>query len=121
MPDSGKQIYIIDDDESVCRALARLVKTDGYQPVTMSSGEELIDREDINLNATVICDLRMPGLNGIEVYEMLENQNIKLPFIYITAVDDDVIVDQAKNIGRAFFTKPFDGQELLNVLASLPS
>jgi FixJ family two-component response regulator len=119
MPDPGKRIYIIDDDDSVCRALARLVRTEGYQPVTMSCGQEFLDRDHINLSAAVICDLRMPGLNGIEVYQMLKSQKIKLPFIYISAGDDDVLVNQAKNIGRAFFAKPFDGQELLDVLASL--
>ncbi len=52
-------------------------------------------------------------MNGVEVCQILKDRNIKLPFIFITAVDDDVIVDQAKTIGQAFFQKPVDGQELL--------
>ena len=119
MPDSGKQIYIIDDDESVCRALAKLVKTDGYRPVTMSSGEEFLNFKNLDLNTTIICDLRMPGMNGVELYQSLEHRNVRLPFIFITAVDDDVLVDQAKNMGDAFFQKPFDGQELLDMLSNL--
>jgi FixJ family two-component response regulator len=67
----------------------------------------------------VICDLSMPGMNGVAVCQMLKNQNIKLPFIFITALDDDVIVDQAKYIGQALFQKPVDAQELLDVLAGL--
>jgi FixJ family two-component response regulator len=119
MLDLGNPIYIVEDDASVCRSLARLVKTDGYQPVTMSSGEEFVNCKNLDLNAIVICDLRMPGINGVEVYQSLERRNIKLPFIFITAVDDDVLVDQAKRLGKAFFQKPLDGQELLGVLSTL--
>jgi FixJ family two-component response regulator len=119
LPDPGKQIYIIDEDENVCRALARLVRTECYRPVTMSCRREFLDREDIDLSAAVICDLRMPGLNGIEVYEMMGSQNFKLPFIFITAVDDDVLMDQANRLGNAFFQKPFDGQKLLDRLSNL--
>jgi len=119
MPDPGNRIYIVDDDASVCRSLARLVKTYGYRPMTMSSGEEFANCKNLDLNATIICDLRMPGMNGVEVYQSLERRNIKLPFIFITAVDDDVLVDQAKRMGKAFFQKPLDGQELLSVLLAL--
>jgi FixJ family two-component response regulator len=119
MPDPGNRIYIVDDDASVCRSLARLVKTYGYRPMTMSSGEEFANCKNLDLNATIICDLRMPGMNGVEVYQSLERRNIKLPFIFITAVDDDVLVDQAKRLGKAFFQKPLDGQELLGVLSTL--
>ena len=119
MPEPGTRIYIIDDDESICRALARLVKTYGYRPKTMTSGEEFVKCNNLDMGATIICDLRMPGMNGFEVYQSLECRNIKLPFIFITAIDDDPIVDQAKSIGKAFFQKPLDGQELIDILATL--
>jgi FixJ family two-component response regulator len=119
MPAAGRRIYIVDDDESVRRALARLLRTDGYCPVLVGSGDALLEMNDIEPDALVICDLRMPGTGGFEVYEELMGRNINLPFIFVTAVDDEATVSRAKSIGHAMFSKPIDGHKLLVKLSSL--
>lgn len=119
MQKPGKRIYIIDDDESVCRALERLVRTAGYRPVTVSNGNDFLNNTDIDMDALVVCDLFMPGMNGVEIYQTLQSRNIELPFIFITGADEDVVVDEAKRTGCPFFRKPIDGEQLLKVLSAL--
>jgi FixJ family two-component response regulator len=119
MPTGGRLIYIVDDDESVCRALSRLLIIAGYMPETYSSGEDFLSRSSFHPSACVVCDIRMPGLNGIEVLGALRNLGIDLPFIFMTAVHDEAMIHEAKGISRALFQKPVDGEEIIRVLETI--
>lgn len=119
MPKQGNSIYIVDDDGSVLRALSRLVRTEGYEPVAIQDGFELVRLPDIDPKATVICDLRMPGITGVELFRMLRCRGTCNPFIFVSALDDDFMVNEAKLLGHAFFSKPVDAQELLQALSDI--
>ncbi len=108
-------IAIVDDDESVCRALRRLVRLSGMDAEAFASGAELIER----LGAMppfspdcVVLDLQMPGMNGFEVQERLARVDRELPVVFITAHDEPAARERALAAGAvAFLRKPFD-QEL---------
>ena len=117
MVQAGRPVYIIDDDTSVRKALKRLLTIAGYEPECFASGPEFLSRRDLEAGSAVICDLRMPGMNGVEVLEHLANTSISLPFIFITAVEDDSIVDHAQLLGKALLRKPVDADDLLEALA----
>lgn len=118
MADEGRRVYIVDDDESVCRAIARLLHVAGYFPVTYASGEDFLERPNFDDGACVVCDIRMPGMSGVEVWKNLHGQGVNLPFVFISAVTDEELVQEAKKIGHGFFAKPVDGEELLRVIDS---
>ena len=107
-----RPVYIIEDDNNLRRALARLVGTAGYTTECFASGSDFLRDCDVADNARVICDLGLPGMSGIDVFRRLSGIAIHLPFIFITAIEDDGLVKEAKRLGSAFLRKPVDGDAL---------
>lgn len=114
------RIAIIDDDESVCRAVRRLVRSLGLDAETFSSGQRFIDtlvampsfRPDC-----AILDVQMPGMNGLDVQDHLVHSGSKLPVIFITAHDEIGVREKALAAGAvAFLRKPFDDELLIKTL-----
>ena len=108
-------IYIVDDDESVRRAMKRLISSMGINVQTFASGREFLDSGYREHNACLIVDIKMPGMSGMELQKKLVAKGSKLPVIFITAFDTDKIRAEAKEIGAAgYFRKPVDDQALLD-------
>lgn len=107
-------IAIVDDDESVCRAMKRLVRSLGMDADTFTSGQEFIDLLQAvpSFHADcVVLDVQMPGLNGLEVQERLARSGNPLPVIFITAHDEVGVREQAMSTGAvAFLRKPFNDE-----------
>jgi FixJ family two-component response regulator len=103
-------VAIVDDDASVTRAVARLLRTLGIDSDPFSTGDELLQL----LAATpsyrpdcIILDMQMPGLNGLEVQRRLSGST--LPIIFMTAYDEIGVREQALAAGAvAFLRKPFN-------------
>ncbi len=113
-------IAIIDDDESVCRAIKRLVRSLGMEADTFSSGHaflELIEAIPSRKFDCVVLDVQMPGLNGLEVQERLKKKGCSFPLVFITAHDESGVREQALAAGAvAFVRKPFDDELLIKTL-----
>jgi FixJ family two-component response regulator len=113
-------IAIVDDDESVCRAIKRLVRSLGMNAETFTSGQKFLDLFEAmpSFHADcVVLDVQMPGLNGIEVQEQLVRSGDKFPIIFITAHDDVGTRERALSGGAvAFLRKPFDDKLLITTL-----
>jgi FixJ family two-component response regulator len=109
-------IAIVDDDESVCRAIRRLVRSLAMDAETFTSGQHLIDLLDAMPSFQpdcVILDIQMPGMNGLEVQSQLAKSGHPIPIIFITAHDEVGVREKALALGAvAFLRKPF-GDELL--------
>ncbi|MBI4522308.1 MAG: response regulator [Deltaproteobacteria bacterium] len=109
-------IAIVDDDESVCRAMKRLVRSLGMNAETFASGQDFVDLIEAMPSFCadcVILDVQMPGLNGLEVQGWLSRRGNPLPVIFITAHDEVGARERAMAAGAvAFLRKPF-GDELL--------
>ena len=113
-------IAIVDDDESVCRALKRLVRSLGMDADTFHSGRQFIELLDAMPSLRVDCvvlDVQMPGLNGLQVQEQLAKSGHRIPVIFITAHDDSALREQALAAGAlAFLRKPFNDELLIKIL-----
>ena len=113
-------IAIVDDDESVCRALKRLVRSLGMDADTFTSGRQFIDLIEAMPSFAADCvvlDVQMPGLNGLQVQEQLARGGHRLPVIFITAHDDAAVREQALAAGAvAFVRKPFNDELLIKTL-----
>jgi len=108
-------VFIVDDDESVCRALGRLMKSVGYKKVeTFNSVEAFLSRAPLEGPSVLILDLRMPGMGGIELQRHLRESGYQIPIVFISAHVDELA--RAKAMGTealAFLKKPFDDEDLL--------
>ena len=118
MPTSPVQIYIVDDEPSVCTAYARLFRSAKMQPRTFASVEDLMEAEVSDENACVISDIQMPGASGLELPILLARTGRHIPVIFVTAHDTPETRDRAQSAGgAAYFRKPVDDQALLDAIA----
>jgi FixJ family two-component response regulator len=102
-------VVVVDDDESVSRAIKRLLRSIGVEAESFASGEAFLEAlssiRSYRPNC-VILDVQMPGLNGLEVQQRLADSG--LPIIFITAHDDIAVREQALSAGAlAYLRKPF--------------
>jgi len=110
-------VFVIDDDPSVRRALARLFKYEGFRVETFAAAQEFLSQPLPDSPACLILDVRMPGLNGLDLQTRLATRNVRLPIVFITGHGDIPMTVRAIKAGAAdFLPKPFDGQQLLAIV-----
>jgi FixJ family two-component response regulator len=113
-------IAIVDDDESVGRAMERLVRSLGMAAETYVSSEDFINQFEslpsFRLDC-VIVDVQMPGLNGLEVQRRIRRIHKDIPVIFITAYDNIIAREQALAGGAvAFLRKPCNDALIIRTL-----
>ena len=117
MPVVEKQIYILDDDESVLRSLKILMVSYGFAVDTFSSAEEFFKIVPNSAIGCLILDIHLPGLNGWDTQKRLDKTGYNLPVIVITADKDDRFKEQALKAGAVgFLQKPFEDHYLLHMV-----
>lgn len=108
-------IYIVDDEESVLRAMKRLILSMDMDVKTFTSGQEFLESDFRDRNACLIADIKMPVMGGMKLQQKILAKGSKLPVIFITAFDTERIRGEAKEAGAAgYFQKPVDDQALLD-------
>jgi FixJ family two-component response regulator len=111
------KIYIVDDDDSVRRALGRLIRAEGLNFETFASGETFLAGLPVEAEGCVVMDIRMPGLTGHDVQEKLRGSGHTIPVIALSAQDNEDARRHARDLGAvAFFRKPVDDQALLDAI-----
>ena len=119
MKSATPTVFIVDDDASICRSLARLVRQAGFVGRTFGSAEEFLEAQNAPLNhpACVVVDLHMPGLSGIELQKRLCDGQASCPMIFISGNGDIPSTVEAMRQGAVtFLTKPFDNNDLLRAI-----
>ena len=117
MPQESATVYVVDDDESVRRALQRLLRSAGYHAVTFESAEDFIDSTPGGGEGCLILDIRLPGMTGLDLQEKLSASGAKYAVIIMTAHDNPQWRQRAKKAGAvAYLRKPFDEQSLLDAI-----
>ena len=112
-----KIVYVIDDDDSVRRAFARLMRSAGLTAIALSSADEFFAEERRAEDSCIIVDIRMPGMTGFDFQQKLNEQGVAIPVIVVSASDDEHIRDYARRLGAvSFFRKPIDDQALLDAV-----
>jgi FixJ family two-component response regulator len=107
-------VLVIEDDESVRRAIQRLLNASGVSTATYASAEALLAEGPSGGDTCVISDLKLPGLSGLELLAELRRRGYTQPLILITAHDSTSVREEAERCGvAAFLAKPFHGVALL--------
>jgi len=110
-------ISVVDDDTSVRSSLKRLLRSMGFQVRTFASAVEFLQQGPLHYHGCVILDVRMPGMNGIDLQKKLQESRISLPIIFITAYEDPGVREQAMQAGAvAFLQKPLADSSLTDAI-----
>jgi len=107
-------VFVIDDDESVRRQTARLIRTAGWRVETFVSAEAFLAYTVPDRPACLVLDLQLPGPSGLDLQTRLIQAGRELPIVFITGHGDVPSSVRAMKGGAVdFLLKPFDGKELL--------
>ena len=110
-------VYVVDDDVSVRRSMARLLKSHGFCAETLACAEDFLALGRYASPGCLVLDVRMPGLNGLELQERMAALNLALPIVFITGHGDVPMSVKAMKAGAVdFLPKPFNSKELLSAI-----
>lgn len=110
-------VFIVDDDESVRRALKRLIKVAGYKAKTFGLARQFMDSGHYQSTGVLVLDVRMPEMGGLELQKYLIDSGSVMPIIFITAHEDIHARHKALDAGAIdFLQKPFEDQALLDAV-----
>jgi FixJ family two-component response regulator len=108
---------VVEDDESVCRSLARLLQAAGYQPVSYLSAEAFLNDANRPIFDCLTVDIQLGGISGIELHELLANAGSTTPVIFLTAQDLPEEVERSLRTRCAAFMRKSDPGD--SVLAAI--
>lgn len=110
-------VYVVDDDASVRRALSRLLRSAGFRVVALASSREYLESPPPSQPGCLVLDVRLPGLDGLELQEELAASGRQMPIIFITGHGTIPLSVKAMRAGALdFLEKPFDGDQLLSLV-----
>jgi len=110
-------VFIIDDDEAVRDSLSWLVKSTGLQAETFASADDFLQGYGEDRPGCLILDIRMPGMNGLELQSVLRERDFRLPIIIISGHADVPMAVRALKAGAFdFIEKPFNDELLLDLV-----
>ena len=110
-------ISVVDDDDAVRKSLQRLIRSLGFTVAEFASAEEFLNSDDLSTSRCLILDVRMPGMDGLELQRRLMSTHHGMPIIFITAHGDKASRAEALKQGAVdYLYKPFSDQALLNAI-----
>jgi FixJ family two-component response regulator len=116
---TGNLVSVVDDDESVRRTTNRLIESFGFRAAVFESAEIFLSSGQLHDTSCLIVDVRMPGVNGLQLQSQLAAAGCRIPIIFITAYDDKESRRRAMQAGAvAFLRKPFSDEQLLEIIRS---
>jgi len=108
-------VIIVDDDEAVRDSLAALIEADGWQVKAFPSGDALLAGLDVSDVACLVVDVRMPGIDGLELQKRLRERGVDAPVVIVTGHGDiPLAVKAMKNGAFDFIEKPYDNAVILD-------
>jgi FixJ family two-component response regulator len=117
MASNNKNVYIVDDDESVCRALKTFLMTFDFEVNTFNSAKSFFDTVSNDDPGCLLLDIHMPDVDGWVMQKMITDSGSKRPVIFISAEKQDNVADRVLQVGAVgFLQKPFDSQALVNLI-----
>jgi len=110
-------ISIVDDDDALRNSLDDLIRSIGFRTQGFPSADAFLSSNQARDTACLILDVRMPGMNGLDLQRQIVAANWRIPIIFITSHADDDARARALEAGAvAFLYKPFREEELLNAI-----
>ena len=115
--DLSPAVFVVDDDASVRDGIRTLLRSVGLQAEVFSSAEEFLKNARPESPSCLVLDVRLPGVNGLDLQDQLNSAGIEIPIIFITAHGDIPSSLRALKKGAVeFLSKPFQTQELLTAV-----
>jgi FixJ family two-component response regulator len=112
-------ITIVDDDGSLRNSLNNLLRSLGFRTESFSSAEEFLNADHLTDTDCLILDVRMPGMNGLDLQRHLAAADSRLPIVFITSHSDDGARSRALEAGAvAFLYKPCREETLVQAINS---
>lgn len=117
MSDVRPRIFIVDDDPSFGKSLARLLKVRGFPAEAFASARAFLDSVSPDQGGIAVLDIHMPECDGFELFETMKEQNFRMPVVFVTgqAQSDDRALAMQRG-ARGFLLKPFSEESLLELL-----
>ena len=110
-------VHLVDDDEAIRRSVGFMLKTSGFHVHSYESGLELLKAAPSLETGCILLDIRMPGMDGLEVQSALRDKGVILPVIIMTGHGDVSLAVQAMKAGAVdFIEKPFEKAVLLSAI-----
>jgi FixJ family two-component response regulator len=110
-------ISVVDDDDSVRESLSGLIRSVGFGVMVFASAEEFLTSDHLPDTDCLILDVRMPGMNGLDLRCRLATSHCRIPVVFITAHGDEEARQRALNGGAVeYLLKPFSEEALLNAI-----
>src|SRR5499426_3346209 len=117
MSKTSALVYVVDDDESVRRALGGLVRSAELTVQTFPSAQEFLAFSRPDVSSCLVLDVQLPGLSGLDLQEELAKADVQIPIIFLTGHGDIPMSVRAMKAGALeFLTKPFDDEDLLQAI-----
>jgi FixJ family two-component response regulator len=114
----GSIVFLVDDDPSFRRSTERLLRTAGHEVLSFASASQFLQTDRPSIPACLVTDLRMPGLNGLDLQQELSRADWQIPIIFITGHGDVPASVSAMKAGAIeFLTKPFHPQQFLEAVS----
>ena len=114
---ADRLIFVVDDDASVRSATVDLLASVGFACEAFASADAYLQSDAANRTACLILDVRMPGLNGLELQRLLTDQGRAVPIIFITSYPNERVRRRAIRGGAiCYLSKPYSEEELLGCI-----
>ena len=116
-------VVVVDDDPSVRRGVARLLRTGGFEVQAFASAEEFLAAPGARPPACLVLDVQLPGLSGLELCERVRRHGAEVPIVFITA-HEEYLADAPRDLCHTvWLRKPFEAHALLSAVrnAAAPS
>ena len=113
-------ISIVDDDRSMCRMLARGIEAAGFHVAVFNSAEEFLVSGKLDESACLVLDIDLPGMNGIELYQRLNDTDTIVPVIFISGHSEEHKENRTLTApDNIFFSKPFSIDSLVVAIQAI--
>ena len=116
---TGSKVYLVDDDRDVREAIEFLLEAEGVPVEAFENPGQILEALDARARGCLLLDVRMPGMDGLELHQALKKRGVAMPALFISGHGDIPMAVRAVNAGALdFIEKPFDDEVLLERISS---
>jgi FixJ family two-component response regulator len=121
MPLARPTVFVVDDDALARAAIQGMLKSVGLHAETFGTPQDFLHSKRVDGPSCLVLDVRLPGINGLDLQRELAEAGVQIPIIFITGHGDIPMSVKAMKSGAVeFLTKPFRNQDLLDAHSSSP-
>ena len=118
MTEENAMVFIVEDDEAVRDSIELMMESVDQPAKTYADAQAFLDDYNSGMSGCIVMDVRMPGMNGMELHRRLNELGCNLPIIFVTGHGDiQMAVEAMQNGALDFVTKPYREQELLDTIS----